>query len=375
VRDALEAHERGHEGNDRLAFLDGGRRPEIEDSRLAVQVPLAGAIDLGQQVEGVEPLAVAVSVVVVRLGQRDGALVGIDGGDLLALVGPVPEPIAVQPHVLFCGPAARPVAVVAEEPFRAPLGPAHVAGRGAEDLDDLDEALVGPAGDGHGLVLEEQLDAARPRLAVVGDALPFQVGLEHLAPGGRVEALKHGGVGDRAQSGHALAADHARRRAGLALVHDGRLVGARILRAQLEGLSPLVHARRDRDRDPALGQCAGLLALADLFAGALERGQGAVGLGRVRLGQRARPGVVAGRRDVKRQRARLRSPARAEGRGQGQQGDRQRPALAGVHGHARIHESPPRDWVRWEAVTRRARGRAGAARPTGLPPRRSPRPP
>jgi hypothetical protein len=94
-------------------FDDGrvgvGRRVEVQHARGPVQEPLARRVEFAERVHGVEPLPLAVAIAVMGRPQRDQALRRVDGLDLLVGVGPVPEPVAVEPEVAFGGPARRPV--------------------------------------------------------------------------------------------------------------------------------------------------------------------------------------------------------------------------------------------------------------------------
>ena len=183
MRDLGKVHERIQHGNDRPAFLHRRWRPEIKSTRFAIQVPLAGRIELGQDIHPVEPLADAVSVMMVGWDNGDDTLVGIDGFDLLPLIGPIPEPVAVDPHVIFLGPAFRPVALVHELARLTALRPSHVHGAGLDEINDFDKSLVRPPCQRHGLILEEQLQAAALNATVIRQAGCFQVGLEHPGPG------------------------------------------------------------------------------------------------------------------------------------------------------------------------------------------------
>ena len=95
------AHQGGDHRHHGLALVERRRRPEIENARRAVQIPLARRVQFGQQVEGIVPLALPIAVVVIGRHERDDVPGRVDRLDLLALVGPVPKPVAVQPDVLF----------------------------------------------------------------------------------------------------------------------------------------------------------------------------------------------------------------------------------------------------------------------------------
>ena len=285
-----------------LPVAIGRGRPEVEDARLPVQVPFARLVEFGQQVVGVVPLALAEAEGVLRLGlERDDPLLRVDRLDLQPLVGPVPEPVAVEHDVLGAAPALGPVAVVGEDPLPAALGAADVHRRRAEQVDDLDEALVRPAGQGHGLVLEEQFE---PRLrlapgrtglhlAQVRDALGLEVGLQHVAARRFVQSCQHRRIGDRLPARHDLAADQTDFGSLARPVDDRRLLGPRVLLDEFQRPGQLVDAAGQFHRDAALGQRTGLLELADCVAGPLERGERTVAARVVRRRQTARPSIVA----------------------------------------------------------------------------------
>ena len=76
--------------------------------------------------------------------------------------------------------------------------------RFAEHFGDLHEAVVGPPGDLHGLVVEKDLQAQPWRLAecaaqvtAVGDSARFQIDLENLPSSRRVQTVDYGGVRNR----------------------------------------------------------------------------------------------------------------------------------------------------------------------------------
>ena len=145
-----------------------------------------------------------------------------------------------------------PVAVVGEDPLLAALGAAHVHRRRAEQVDDLDEALVRPAGQGHGLVLEEQFQPrlglapgrAGLHLAQVGDALGLEVGLQHLAARRFVQSCQHRRIGDRLPARHDPAADQPDFGSLARPVDDRRLLGPRVLLGAVPAAGPTRRRRR-----------------------------------------------------------------------------------------------------------------------------------
>ena len=78
-----------------------GRRPEVEDGVRAIEIPFARHVDFGQHVDRIEGLAFAVAVGGKRRSQGNFLFRRINRGDPLVGIGPAPEPIAVEPGVVF----------------------------------------------------------------------------------------------------------------------------------------------------------------------------------------------------------------------------------------------------------------------------------
>ena len=118
------------------------RRPEVEQPGPPVQVPLAGGVELLQDVQKVVALPGGVSVGAGPIG-GDQPGVEVDRLDALVGVGPVIGPVAVHQRLGRTAPAARPVAEVLEAAigFVAAGVPRHVVGTAASRRVD--------AGDGH----------------------------------------------------------------------------------------------------------------------------------------------------------------------------------------------------------------------------------
>jgi len=172
----------------------------------------------------------AVAVVVVGRLDGDDSLLRVDGLDRLPLVAPVPEPVAVDPGVLLADPAAGAVALVEELAGLRAFGPADVYRARIDEPDDLHETLVGPAGQGHRLVVEEEFEATAARRAIVGDAEGLEVGLKDLASGRRVEAPEDGLVGYRSPVLDRSASAQSDHLAFFGTIDDRRVGGARVLR-------------------------------------------------------------------------------------------------------------------------------------------------
>jgi hypothetical protein len=336
---ALEREERVKDGDDGLAILDrlriGIGGPEVDGAGLTVEVPLAGAVDLAQQVEAVEPPALAVAVVVVRLRERHALRRRINGRDALPLLGPVVQPVAQRPRLLLILPACKAVVrtgVVGNVPLHARLGAGPVDLRRAVDIGDGDEALVGVARDGHRPVAEEEFQpraARKPEPAAdraeVGDAQRPEVGPHDVPPRRGIEAVQHGGIIHRSPTSDALTPGDADFRARRSAIDDGRRRRARILLRQRERARELVHTGVERDGDAPGGQRPGLPDCADLVPRAFERGE--------RTRRAPITGIVAGGRDM--QPASTPVPGTHRRRGQGtREPEREQPRL-----HSNAHES------------------------------------
>ena len=120
---------------------------------------------------------------------------------------------------------------------------------------------VGIAGQGHGLVLEEHLQArvglVAPRRVdalQIGDPQGFQVGLPDLAACRFVEPLQHSRIRDRFPAGHRPAAHDSHGLARSGLVHDRRTFGAAVLSGQFQRPCQFIRAAAQLDDDPARRQ-------------------------------------------------------------------------------------------------------------------------
>ena len=277
-------------------------RPEVQRPRLAIHEPLAGGIQFRQGVLGVVARALAVAVAMVRRRQRDRLARGIDRFDALALIGPVPEPVAVEQDLLLAHPALGPVAVVGQAADFVAGDAVDAVGSAPDHVGHVRPPGVGPAGQSHALAVEEELrpaggapEALGPLGAGLRHAALRQAGQQHAAARRRVQPLQHLGVGDgreRLRREHHPAQEARLPRLGRA-VEDGRVRGARVLLFQGERLRARPDAGADPDGHPAGGKGAGLLALADLIAGALQRGEGTQALRLVGRGLGARQGIAA----------------------------------------------------------------------------------
>jgi len=251
---------------DRLGLrrLDAFGREPVDHAGAAVEVPFARRVDLAEDIRRVVALVLAVAVVGVGRGQLKRPGVGVDGGDGLILLEPVPEPVAIEAHVGLVEPSARAVVDVPELAVPAPLDRAPDGeGVGAEDVACLDEAVVGPAGKRLGAAVGEQLGPAAESggVAHVLESQRLQIGLQHAVANGRVELVPHGCVRDRLPSGDFHSAVKYRSLAGFGLIDHRGLGGTRILRSQCK--RPLDGIRRaaDKDADATLGERAAMRPL------------------------------------------------------------------------------------------------------------------
>ena len=178
------------------------RRPDIQAAGLAVHVPLAGPVDLFQQVEDVERVVGAHAVSPRALFEGQGAGCGVDpdrhGADCPEVI-----PVAVGHDILGLRPARQALGGEAEDTVRRIE---HRAGH--------DRAAVRPARDGQGLAVFEQL-AHRFVVDAVAEtllgrerriALRLEVGHPHLAARFGRQPREHGLVAHGPQTAHAEAA-------------------------------------------------------------------------------------------------------------------------------------------------------------------------
>ena len=305
-----------HRG-DYLAPFQRRRRPEIQEAGGAVQVPLAGAVQLAQQVN---PLV----------------------GRPFDHVGMLPWPPEFNPHPLFVRFHAKDSAVrgevgvleVAKEPRIGLVRPGVLARvRVVDQIGVLDHGaaidvlrrlvarldqrkpfahlwrIVRPAGQGHVNAVEEELQMRRRvhvdqrpkvvyapggKLAEVGDAAGAQVHLQHMRARSLGDTLRRRAVdqGPKARQGLATSQDRpgARRRA----VDDRRRGRSGILGGERKTLlQPGIHAAFEHDGDAAGGKRLVLAALAQGIAGALQRAEGSrrrTGVGIVTIGRYGEPG-------------------------------------------------------------------------------------
>ena len=139
-----------------MAGLDWRRRPEVEHTTLTVHAPLPRLVELREQVVGVEPLSFAHAE--AWQVERSNVLLGIERLHPHALIRPIPNPPAVQHHILLTGPAQRAVPFI-DEPWGGVGLRVTMVVVTPLDLLDVRDALVWPACDGHRLLIEEDLEA------------------------------------------------------------------------------------------------------------------------------------------------------------------------------------------------------------------------
>ncbi len=251
VRRIFHCHKRWQHRHGRSALLDGCRRPEIEDALRAIEIPFAGLIEFRQQVVGVVPLPIAESKGVLRLSlKRNYPLFKIDRFDLEPLIGPIPEPVTFEHDVGLANPAPGPVALVRKNAVLTSLRAAAIDRDFPQHFGNLHKTLVRPSGKRRGRVLEEQLEAGRrlppslPRahFAQVGDALGFQIGLQHFAPGRLVELAQNGRVRNRLPTIDHSAAEQTDFLALASPINDRRTFHARIFSREHKRRSQFIKA-------------------------------------------------------------------------------------------------------------------------------------
>ena len=177
VRRALDVQDgAGQRGQDDSAAGDVVGREEIERAGIAVDEILAGDVEFFEQIHGVVAAGAGIAAaepVSVRLGERDAALVGVDGADADRVAAPVETPVAFEPDGGGGFPARGPVAFVLEHGQR--LGGVVAPWRGAafDDLGDVRPVVVWPARERHALAVEEQLGERRRAFEAVGQGAVF----------------------------------------------------------------------------------------------------------------------------------------------------------------------------------------------------------
>ncbi len=223
----------------------------------------------------------------------------VDAAQRNAQVAPVPDPEAVQPDVLLVRPARR-SRIVADELAvgRGDVARLTISVR-VEHGRDVHVARVRVAGQRHGLVLEEHLQARVGLVAAwrvdalqIGDAEGLEVGLPDLASCRFVEPLQHGGIGDRFPAGHVPSADESHGFPRSGPVDDRSVLGSAVLSGQFQWVRQFVGAAAQLDGDTARRQRSAGFERADRIPRPFECGKGTVGGRGVRLGESARPLVV-----------------------------------------------------------------------------------
>ena len=173
-------------------------RPEVERSGRPVDVPFPRLVQLLQHVQEAESLPGLVAAVVVRLARDDLPALPVQSRDLFVGVAPVSVHVPVDPNVFRNAPAFRAIALVAE---------ALAFGLSVRHGGDLRPAVIGPSRQGHGPIVEEELQrggecvplnaASTRELAVVGDPIGLQVRLQNCVPSGRIQTIERLNIRDR----------------------------------------------------------------------------------------------------------------------------------------------------------------------------------
>ena len=187
---------------------------------------------------------------VIGLARHDFTLLGVYSDNLLVGVTPVPGHVSMQPDVIQVPPAARALPLVGES----------IAGITLRHGLDLRPVLIGPTGQRHRLIVEEELQRSRERIAPdsapasesaeVGNAKRLQIGLNHLALRSRVQTSQDRTVRNRLERGgrDALSPADSHFLAGCGPVNNRGIGRAGVFPAQLESLVQFVHAAHQPDR-------------------------------------------------------------------------------------------------------------------------------
>ncbi|MFM1943117.1 MAG: hypothetical protein RI897_2099 [Verrucomicrobiota bacterium] len=284
MRSVAGADDGGIEEGDDGGGIGGVERgPEVELAGGGIDVIFARGIEFLEDVEEVEALAFAEAVEAMGRGGVDEAVVA-DGGDLFVGVGPVPGPVTVDPPVGGGLPAAGAGVIEEESAFElAELASVFIPGGGVfgDTGDGEPIAGIGPAGEGHGLSVGEQLQvgglggaAESPgrEVAEILDALGGEVGDLDGGAGDGAEALEDGGVLEGAEADTAAAEEGDGFIFDVA-VRDGAGFGATVLGGEFEGLPAGVGAAANPDGDAVFGEVILLAEQADTVAGAFESGE------------------------------------------------------------------------------------------------------
>ena len=137
------------------------RRVEVQARGRVVKVVFARRVQFFEYIERLVPPRRRVALLDAvdgRLCQGDLAGGGVHGLDAEGLIEPVETPVALQPHALVHLPVRRRLVVrpvLEDAAFFARVAGAG-NGPGVDDFRDVRPALIGPAGDGHALVIEKQ---------------------------------------------------------------------------------------------------------------------------------------------------------------------------------------------------------------------------
>ncbi len=291
-------HERKREDADRR----GGPRPSlalgwepVQPAALAVQIPLANAVQFTQHIHSPIPLAGAVAVLGVGFGKREHARVCVDAGNLLELLVPVPEPVAVEADVRFVDPCVRTLLDVPELPIAAARDRApHGERVGAHDLPGRHKPLVGPAGERLRNAVDEQLGRAAQvgGIAEIADTQCREVRFAHAVAHRGSKPLLDRCVGDRppAVNAHTAGQDGCLTRR--CLVHNGGRGGTGIFCRQSKRLGGRIRPAVDDNPHTTRRKRAAVVSaqFSHGVARASKRGQ------RRRL--TAAGGIVTARRNV-----------------------------------------------------------------------------
>ena len=160
----------------------------------------------------------------VGRGEPDHVLLRIDRRDLLVRIGPVPEPVAVQPQVWLVEPSPGPLAGVDQPPLLGTADAVDRMTRLAGHVDNLGKAFVGPARECHRFARKEQFEpfAVGGGKTQVAHTASLQIGLHDGGSRRRLKPPEDRRIGDGLESLHSAAAQEPYHLAIRAAVADRR---------------------------------------------------------------------------------------------------------------------------------------------------------
>jgi len=203
------------------------RRPEVEPAGFAVEVVLAGCVELTEQVGGI-PAGPVGGDAVLRLDRfrsQQGSGLGCDARERFKEFGPVVMPIGEHPGVGLVLPLFRAVGIWEER------------GR-VDDFFQSTKAFIRPAGQAHRPILKEQFrhrrwvwpgEAVDFQRAIVANALASQNSHPDRLPGDLRQLGEDLLIGNRLPAGHGATGGEMHRLAGSCQIGDRSRLAAGIL--------------------------------------------------------------------------------------------------------------------------------------------------